>query len=386
MTDCARDSGHYRIMLFLRKFFDKARARRFFRKHKIDHWSHQLRFDLLMKQGYRPYQLIPDHRCHDFRFSKAHMPDTFGLVQNPAKLAMTHEIRAQITKYVTLGYMPHRLEIDPSIGVHLDYERIESDSYTLASAGAFDPEIERHRQQVLLKSLNSEVEDLVKSRQSAFRRFYLFMLFTMAWSPLDAAAADALDGPCAKVIPVGVDRKESVMGGPRLVDLFPETSGVFGATAFRVSNKWMGLSPLSPAVFEVALALDGDRFEGEASLRYGGEGRGASQATKRKVFAPRDAVRVFLCAALQAPLEERDYKPYISHTDDYPDLNFTFQGERGPLTIFTWSQPHVIPTLWRRSPWAIGYADRTFVVDSPDIDSALARLLQSLDIRVFPEK
>jgi hypothetical protein len=111
------------------------------------------------------------------------------------------------------------------------------------------------------------------------------------------------------------------------------------------------------------------------------------QATKRKVFAPRDAVRVFLCAALQAPLEERDYKPYISHTDDYPDLNFTFQGERGPLTIFTRSQPHVsFQRYGRRSPWAIGYADRTFVVDSPDIDSALARLLQSLDIRVFPEK
>jgi hypothetical protein len=374
-------------MILLRKFFAKARARRFLRKHKIDSRSHQLQFDLLMKHGYRPDQLIPDHRCHDFRFSKAHMSDAFGLVQNPAKLAMTHEIRAQITRYVILGYMPHHLEIDPSIGVHLDYEGIESDSQTLAFAGAFDSEIEQRRRQVLLKSLNSEVEDLMKSRQSAFRRFYLYLLFTMAWSPLNAGAADALDGPsCPKVNPVGVDETASVASGPRLLELFPEMSGVLDATAFRVSNKWMGLSPDSPAIFEVALILDGDRFEGEASVHSGGEGRGAVQASKRKVFAPRDAVRAFLCAALQAPTEERDYKPYIAHTDDYPDLNFTFQGQRGPLMIFTRSQPRVVQSQWVQTPWAIGYADRVFVVSAPDIDSALDRLLQSLDIRVFPEK
>ena len=315
------------------------------------------------------------------------MSDAFGLVRNSAKLAITHEIRGQIIQLVARGYMPHRLEIYSSGEVHLDYEGIVSDAEAIASAGAFDPEIEQRRRQVLLKSLNSEVEDLMKSRQSAFRRFYLFMLFTMAWSPLNAGTADALDGPCLpKVKRVGDDGKESVMSGPRLVDLFPEMSGVFDATAFRVSNKWMGLSPLSPAAFEVALTLDGDRFEGEASLRYGGEGRGASQATKRKVFATRDAVRAFLCAALQAPLEERGYKPYIAHTDDYPDLNFTFQGQRGALTIFTRSQPRVVPPRWVQTPWAIGYADRTFVVAAPDIDFALEQLTQSLDIRLFPAK
>jgi hypothetical protein len=374
-------------MLFFRKFIAKARARRFLRKHKIDNRSHQLQFDLLMKHGYRPDQLIPDHRCHDFRFSKAHMSDAFGLVQNPAKLAITHEIRAQITQFVMRGYMPHRLEIDPSIGVHLDYEGIESDSYTLASAGAFDSEIEQRRQQVLLKSLNSEVEDLMKSRQSAFRRFYLYMLFSTAWSPINAGAADALDGSsCPKVNPVGVDETASVASGPRLLDLFPEMSGVLDATAFRVRNKWMGMSLSSPAVFEVALALDGDRFEGEASLRYGAEGRDTFRAETRKVFAPRDAVRAFLCAALQAPTEERDYKPYIAHTDDYPDLNFIFQGERGPVTIFTRSQYRSVPPRWVQTPWAIGYADRTFVVTAPDIDAALEQLTQSLDIELFPKK
>jgi hypothetical protein len=370
-------------MLFFRKFIAKARARRFLRKHKIDNRSHQLQFDLLMKHGYRPDQLIPDHRCHDFRFSKAHMSDAFGLVQNPAKLAITHEIRAQITQFVMRGYMPHRLEIDPSIGVHLDYEGIESDSYTLASAGAFDSEIEQRRQQVLLKSLNSEVEDLMKSRQSAFRRFYLYMLFSTAWSPINAGAADALDGSsCPKVNPVGVDETASVASGPRLLDLFPEMSGVLDATAFRVRNKWMGMSLSSPAVFEVALALDGDRFEGEASLRYGAEGRDTFRAETRKVFAPRDAVRAFLCAVLQVALEERAYEPYIAHTDDYPDLSFTFQGQSGPIAIFTRSQPRVIQSQFVQTPWAISYADRTFVSSAPDIDAAL----DGLDPSLFPKK
>jgi hypothetical protein len=95
------------------------------------------------------------------------------------------------------------------------------------------------------------------------------MLFTMAWSPLNAGAADALDSSsCPKVNPVGVDGKESDASGPRLLELLPEMSGVLDETAFRVSNKWMGLSRLSPAVLEVALALDADRFEGEASVRW----------------------------------------------------------------------------------------------------------------------
>jgi hypothetical protein len=382
-----KGTGDTRIMLFFRKFIDKARARRFLRKHKIDRRSHQLRFDLLMKHGYRPHQLIPDHQCDDFRFSKALMSDAFGLVQNSAKLAITHEIQGQIIQLVARGYMPHRLEIYSSGEVHLDYEGIVSDAEAIALAGGFDSQIEQRRQQVLLKSLNSEVEFLMKSRQSAFRRFYLYMLITTALLPINAGAADALDGSsCSKVNSVEVDGKESVMSGPRLLELFPEMSGMLDVTAFHVSNKWMGLSRLSPAIVEVALVLDGDRFEGEASVRYGGEGRDTFQATKRKVFASRDAVRAFLCAALQAPTEERDYKPYIGHTDDYPDLNFTFQGQRGPVTIFTRSQPHIVPPQWVQTPWAINYADRVFVVSAPDIDSALDRLTQSLDIRLFPEK
>jgi hypothetical protein len=121
-------------MLFLRRFFAKARARRFFRKHKIDHRSHQLWFDLLVKHGYRPDQLIPVHWCQNFQFSTADISGAVRLVQNPDNLAITPEMQAKITRFVMHGYMPHRLEIGSSGEVHLDYEGIKSDSHTIAFA------------------------------------------------------------------------------------------------------------------------------------------------------------------------------------------------------------------------------------------------------------
>jgi hypothetical protein len=224
----------------------------------------------------------------------------------------------------------------------------------------------------------------MKSRQSTSQRVrYALFTIILALAPINARAAKALDGfACAETKPVGVDGKASVVNGPRLLELFPDMSALLEATAFRVNNTWMGLSLHSPAKFEVVLALNGDRFEGEASISHGEEGRDTFQASKRNVSVPRDAVRAFLCAVLQVALEERAYEPYIAHTDDYPDLSFTFQGQSGPIAIFTRSQPRVIQSQFVQTPWAITYADRTFVVSAPDIDAAL----DGLDPSLFPKK
>jgi hypothetical protein len=233
--------------------------------------------------------------------------------------------------------------------------------------------------------LHSDAKDAMKFRRPISEKAHLLAFFTimLALAPISASAAEALDGfACAKMKSVGVDGKASVMNGPRLLELFPEMSDLLEATAFRVNNTWMGLSPHSPSKFEVALALNGDRFEGEASVSSGMEGRDTFQASKRNISAPRDAVRAFLCAVLQVPLDERAYEPYIAHTDDYPDLNFTFQGQSGPIAIFTRSQPRVIQSQFVQTPWAITYADRTFVVSAPDIDAAL----DGLDPSLFPKK
>jgi len=224
----------------------------------------------------------------------------------------------------------------------------------------------------------------MKSRQSTSEGAYLCALLTiaLALAPINAGFAKALDGStCAETKPAETNGALPHMTEPRLLELFPELSSLLDATAFQVSNEWMGLSRRSPAELEVALALHDDRFEGEASVRFGVEKLDTFRATKRQVVVSRDAVRAFLCAALQAPLEERAYEPYRAHTDDYPDLNFTFQGQRGPLTIMTRSQAHVVQSQLVQTPWAIRYADRTFVVSAPDIDSVLEGLLPLLDFK-----
>jgi hypothetical protein len=237
----------------------------------------------------------------------------------------------------------------------------------------------------MLMLLDTDAEEAMESRQPRSEKAYLLALFTiiLALEPISASAANALDGfACAEIKSVGVDGKAAVVNGPRLLELFPDMSGLLEATTFRVNNTWMGLSLSSPSKFEVALALNGDHFEGEASVSRGQEGRDTFQASKRNISVPRDAVRAFLCAVLQVPLDERAYKPYIAHTDDYPDLSFTFQGQSGPITIFTRSQPRVIQSQFVQTPWAISYADRTFVVSAPDIDAAL----DGLDPSLFPKK
>jgi hypothetical protein len=204
----------------------------------------------------------------------------------------------------------------------------------------------------------------------------------LALLPMNARAANALD--CfvrAEIKSVGVDGKGFVVNEAHLLQLFPNMSDLLEATTFRVNNTWMGLSPHSPAKFEVVLVLNGDRFEGEASISHGKEGEDAFQASKRNISTPCDAVRAFLCAVLHVRLEERAYEPYIAHTDSYPDLSFTFQGQSGPIVIFTRSQPRVIQAQFVQTPWAISYADRTFVVSAPDIDAAL----DGLDSSLFPK-
>ena len=105
-----------------------------------------------------------------------------------------------------------------------------------------------------------------------------------------------------------------------------------------------------------------------------------SPPKKRTTAISRDDAQAFLCVALQAPVEEHPYEPYLSHTDDYPALSFTFQDRNGPLKVFTPSQPHVVQSHRVRTPWAIVYHGRTFVMTVADIDLALRRLPRTLDL------
>jgi hypothetical protein len=100
----------------------------------------------------------------------------------------------------------------------------------------------------------------------------------------------------------------------------------------------------------------------------------ATASATRAITIPRDAVRAFLTAAGNVQLVEKDYVPRITHTDDYPSLSFGVDTEQGPLEIETQSQPQlpISGDYLDRTPWAIYYLHRTFVVTANDLDRALA--------------
>jgi hypothetical protein len=198
--------------------------------------------------------------------------------------------------------------------------------------------------------------------------------------PLGVGPAKASDAKvCTQTTPVD-GASVPATAKTRFLDLLPETSDLLDATALQVTNTWIG-EPSDPSVtFGSALTLVGDEFKGDGELHNSREGDNGSPPKKRNSAISRDDARAFLCAALQAPVEERAYEPYISHTDDYPALSFKFEGRTGPLKVFTQSQPHVVQSHWVRTPWAIVYHGRTFVVTAADIDLALRRLPRTLDL------
>jgi hypothetical protein len=75
--------------------------------------------------------------------------------------------------------------------------------------------------------LNSDAVDVMKSRRSTFGWAYLCTLFTIMLAPINARAEKASDRlACAEVKMAEVDGTASVGNGHRLLELFPEISGL----------------------------------------------------------------------------------------------------------------------------------------------------------------
>jgi hypothetical protein len=153
-----------------------------------------------------------------------------------------------------------------------------------------------------------------------------------------------------------------------LAKLFPDLFDLPDATNFGIAYGWMGLSPLSPIDIFFPLELRNDRFEGEARFKM------ASASAKQAVAIPHDTIKSFLVAVRDVELVEGTYQAAINHTDDYPSLNFYVQTGHGELHIWTNSQDRQpttgSPSAADRTPWAIAYQGRTFVVTSRALDEA----------------
>jgi hypothetical protein len=159
-----------------------------------------------------------------------------------------------------------------------------------------------------------------------------------------------------------------------LTQLFPALVRLPEATAVEITVGWSGLSLLSPMNGEYVLQLHNDQFEGLGRFKV------AAATSVRKIAVPRDNVQSFLAAVSQVELVEEEYKPRITHTDDYPYVGVGVQTEQGLLQIETRSQSRRVESeeYRDRTPWAINYLGRTFVIGANDLDRALEHLLYSL--------
>jgi hypothetical protein len=101
--------------------------------------ENQIEFELLLKYGYRPDQLIPKADGNGFRCSLDDLPAAVALVQNPYNLEITDKLKESIRQWITSGHKPHTLVIFSSGAVSLDFERVDSDREEIMFAELLGP-------------------------------------------------------------------------------------------------------------------------------------------------------------------------------------------------------------------------------------------------------
>ena len=152
-----------------------------------------------------------------------------------------------------------------------------------------------------------------------------------------------------------------------LIRQFPEMADLPDTKTVVVGIQWFGLSTLSPMIADYLLELHDDQFTGQGQFKVAD-----APAVSRSITVPRDVMRAFLAVASKVRMVEGEYKPRIEHTDDYPSLEFDVATKQGLLRIGTQSQLKYAEsgTYLNRTPWSIGYLNRSFVVTASDLDRA----------------
>ena len=157
-----------------------------------------------------------------------------------------------------------------------------------------------------------------------------------------------------------------------LPQLFPELADLSDATRLAITFEWGGLSPVAPIASRYALELRGDQFTGTGSFSVGYPAVTASRA----ITVPRAAVQALFAAASGVALDAKAYSPRFTHTDDFPALAVIVPTRQEPLRLLTRSQEKEPPSaaFTDRTPWAVSYMGRVFVVTASDLDRAIEAL------------
>jgi hypothetical protein len=146
-----------------------------------------------------------------------------------------------------------------------------------------------------------------------------------------------------------------------------------------INDSWDGLSPAAPirAVFRLQPATD--CFTGTAQFSAGGYS-GAVINRSVPITIPLPVIEEFAALLQSTPLAVGDYKPSISHTDDYPAITIAVKGEADSLQFYSESQGD------QHIPWQVSIAGRGVFVSHSGIPAQALGLLDPYLAREVEEE
>ena len=146
-------------------------------------------------------------------------------------------------------------------------------------------------------------------------------------------------------------------------------------SSIEIQDDWMGLSELGPLGKRYILKPGVQQFTGTAIFTLGAGPR--QRAKEEPVSVPNEVIQSFLSLLSQSPFEKGEYKPNITHTDDYPSRRIEIVSEGGKLILFSTSQGEFA------IPWGASFEDEHDIVNSKNPGEALIKIQPYLKNEVF---
>lgn len=135
------------------------------------------------------------------------------------------------------------------------------------------------------------------------------------------------------------------------------------ATALRVTEGWMGLTPIGPTAHHYELTSTDAGFVAHVVCHAG-----AHELVEPDQTIPRGLVAPILGRLTATEVTAGTYAPRIEHTDDYPNLSIEIDSPLGTLALTSQSQGE------NAEPWQIAAGSDTAIVASPMPGEALHAL------------
>lgn len=132
----------------------------------------------------------------------------------------------------------------------------------------------------------------------------------------------------------------------------------FDARTVEIRYQWRGMPGSSRVDRRVRLERQGDTYTFTGTSELGvGSMQGIRKAGPLAVTVPDSVMRAFLRALAAAPRRWGGYKPFFSHTDDYPETTITLRSDAGVVVEFYNSSQAT-------QPWRVTLGGRRYVCNT----------------------